>query len=127
MIPAETRQELTYIVTWLLDVDVGQGGDGEAFLNWLLGHYKTTPPQLNTPWEHRLEPYLWPDVCYICGADFGLTPAGRVRTGCPACRGEGPSAERLFGWRRWTGSDLDCPAFYRVALKYRRGHHAYVK
>ena len=120
-----TREELAYVVIWHLGMDVQTDGDGELLLNWLLGHYGTTPKKLTTPWLTRLEPYLWPDLCCICGADYGLTPTGRIRQGCPSCRAEGPSAERLFGWRRWTGTDLDCPEFYKVALRYRRNRHAY--
>jgi len=117
------RYELTYLVVWELGLNVGTGGDGELLLNWLLGDYHTTKQRLTQPWITRLEPYLWPDVCCICGSDFGLTPAGRIRQGCPVCKGNGPAAERLFGWRRWTGGDLECPEFFTTALKYRR--HSY--
>jgi len=118
------RDELAYLFIWHHQVDTQPDGDGEVLLNWLLGHYSYTPKRMYTPWLTRLEPQLWPDVCCICHTDFGLTAGGRVRRGCPVCRDEG-SAETLFAWRRYVGSDMDMPSFYRLHKKYRRNRHAY--
>lgn len=113
------RDELAYLIIWYHRLPMGQDEDGELLLNWLLGHYSKTPYRKYTPWETRLEPEFWPDVCCICGTDFGLIPAGQVRRGCPVCRNE-RSGELLFAWRRHTGLDLYCPEFLKLAKKYRR-------
>lgn len=111
------RDELAYLFIWHHRLDTR--GDGEVILNWLLGHYKSTPYRPHTPWLTRIEPEFWPDVCCLCGTDYGLTPAGRIRRGCPVCRDEG-HGELLFAWRRYTGLELDSPQFYRLAKTYRR-------
>lgn len=118
-IDSGVRQRLAYLFIWHHNVDTQPNGDGELLLNWLLGHYSNTPRQLHSPWETRIAPRMWPDVCCCCGANYGVTPAGRVRRGCPSCRNE-PSAERLFAWRRYTGIELYTPEFFELELEYGR-------
>lgn len=116
-IETEVRDELTYLVVWYHRLPMGQEEDGELLLNWLLGHYRTTPYRKHTPWLTSIEPCFWPDVCSICGASFGLTAGGRVRRGCPVCRNS-RDGQLLFAWRRYSGLDLYCPAFLELEYKY---------
>lgn len=114
----EVRDELTYLFLWHHRLDTR--GDGQLLLEWLLGPYSETPHRLSKPWEVAIESEMLPDLCCICGGDFGLTPAGRIRRdGCPVCKGEG-NGELLFAWRRHTGANLYTLSFLRLAKKYRR-------
>jgi len=67
------RDELAYLIIWYHRLPMGRDEDGELLLNWLLGHYRTTPYRRHTPWLTSIEPRYWPDVCSGCGASFGLT------------------------------------------------------
>lgn len=118
-IDSEVRDRLAYLFIWWHRVDTLAGGDGELLLNWLLGHYSNTPRRIHEPWVTRIDPCFWPDFCCVCGANYGVTPAGRIRRGCPSCRNEG-TGEKLFAWRRYTGRELDTPEFYRLELEYGR-------
>lgn len=95
----------------------GQLGDGELLLDWLVGPAGSKGYAMVRPHEACSYGEAWPDLCIECGYQFGNTVGGRVRNGCPVCRGD-LGGHPGFLWARYSGTNLESRYFFEVATKY---------